>query len=219
MEQPSAEQKAAARPEKTGGAKLRTIAVVAALGGMVLGGVVEFFVQGAMESTGWFGPTLDAVINDQKANFAEIRAKLDALRQAVPGSPEAQKLQAELEKLLSEQEKLAGRTHTELRGFQQEVSRLKEEALEKRGSASGADFWLAPSESVTVRDRGNVFALLDIRYSGGLITVNASGKNSQMKPGDFVEFPTGNSTCKVFYKHGLPREDGRVGFDIVCASK
>lgn len=199
--------------------KLRIVALAAALGGIIFGGTVEYFVGGALDSTGWFGPTLDNIVNEQKANFDDIRAKLDALNNAAPGSPEAAKLQSELNALLATQEKLTDRTHMELATLHEEVTRLRAQVLEENGTSSGADFWLLPNESITLSERGFVFSLITVHRGATVIDVNLSGKTHRIKPGDFVEFETADSICKVFYKVAHPREDKRYGFDLVCDAK
>ncbi len=198
--------------------KLGIVAIAAAVGGMAIGGTVEYFVGSAIDATGLFGATIDTVIEQQKANFDDIRAKLDALGAAPAGSPEAAKLQGELQKLIAGQEKLTEQTHTEMRMFQQEISRLKTELLSSRGSVGGADIWLAPRESVTLHERGVVLALVSIHQSGNYVGVTLAGKSHQLKPGDYLTFPRtdGKGECKVIYKIGTVREDGRVGFDLVC---
>lgn len=195
--------------------RLRTIAIAAAIGGMVFGGTVEYFVGNLIDSTGWFGPTLDALVEQQNSNFEDIRAKLEELKKAPPGSPEAAKIQGDLQTLLLEQEKLIDKTHTELRLSEREVTRLKQELLEKRGSASGSDFYLGLHESITVHSRGKVLALV-ADHRNGLIDVNLSGKVQRMKPGDFVEFTEGDTTCKVFYKSRRDESNDKFGFDLVC---
>lgn len=42
--------------------KLRLVAIGGATFGMIFGTVIEMLVQGAMESTGSFGSTLDSVL-------------------------------------------------------------------------------------------------------------------------------------------------------------
>jgi hypothetical protein len=196
--------------------RLRTIAIAAAIGGMVFGGTVEYFVGNLIDSTGWFGPTLDALVEQQNSNFEDIRAKLEELKKAPPGSPEAAKIQGDLQTLLLEQEKLIDQTHSALRMSEQEVTRLKQEMLAERGSATGADFYLSLNESITVHARGMVFALV-AAHRNGLIDVNLSGKTQRLKPGDFIEFTEGDSVCKVFYKIPRIETTGKIGFDLVCA--
>lgn len=51
---------------------LRLVALGGAISGMIFGTVIEMFAQGAMESTGFFGPTLDSVLEQQETNFTSI---------------------------------------------------------------------------------------------------------------------------------------------------
>lgn len=204
-------------PAAPGGKKMRLVALAAALAGVIFGGTVEYFVGGALDATGWFGPTLDTIVEQQSRNFADIRAKLDELRQATPGSPEAIRLQSELETLIGEQEKLTYRTHDELRNYEKQLTELKAQALRAAGATSSVDFWLKAGESITVGQRDNVFAVQTV-YSS-YVSVVASGKRANLRPGEFVEFPSDQGTYKVFYKHAPPREDGRVGFDVVSPGR
>lgn len=195
--------------------RVRLIALGAAVVGMVFGAVVEMFVQGAMESTGWFGPTLESVMNEQVANFDAIQQKLDALN-AATNDTERARLRQELDALLQKQKKLTEQTHTELRQSQTEIESLRKEALAEQGSASGADVWLAPGESISVGSRDNVFSLLS---TSTLLraNVNISGKSHTLYPGDFVEAPVQGKVWKVFYKQSGRGDDrSQLGFDIVA---
>jgi len=199
--------------------KLRVVALTAAFLGIVFGGTVEYFVGGLLDSTGWFGPTIDNIVEEQNANFADLRAKLDALGKAAPGSPEAAALQKEINALVATQEKLTGRTHEEIASLQEALEAMRAQLLAEKGSAGGADFWLLMNEGVTLREAGNVFSLIGVNSRGVSVDVNLSGTVKRLKPGDFVEFQTSDSNCKVFYKAGRAREDGRYGFDLVCEPK
>ncbi len=185
------------------------------LGGMVLGALVGIAVQEAVASTGMLGPGLDVLIDEQNANFERIQSKLAELA-AAEDLTTSQALAAELESLIAEQEELAHRAQDELRGARTEIARLKEEALEATGTAGGANLWLGIGESVTVGAPGNVLGLLRIQH-GNDVRVNVSGEVKEVLLGDFVEFPVGESTIRVFYKQAKPRQDGRVGFDVVLA--
>lgn len=199
--------------------RLRVTALSFALIGVIFGCALQKFIGGALDSTGLFGATLDNVVEQQSANFQELNAKLAALAKAAPGSPEAATLQKDISTLVATQQKLTGRANTELKSLQNEVSTLRNQALKENRSVGGADFWLLPNESVTLRDRQTVFTLAGAYYNGATIDVNLSGKITRIKPGDFIEFDSGDSTCKVFYKIAHKREDGRYGFDLVCAPK
>ena len=211
--EPAAASAPTEKPKSSSGMKLKVVALSAALCGMVIGAVVEMFVQGALESTGWFGATIDTVIEEQLANFNSIQEKLAAIEAATTEADRA-RLTDELEALLKEQEKLTSRTHEELRASAEQIESLRARALQEQGAAGGVDFWLAPGESVSVGSRGNVFAVTYVRPT--FIGVNMSGTLSQMKPGDFVEAKVGDEVYKVFFK-STPRESDpkRVGFDIV----
>jgi hypothetical protein len=201
------------KPKESSGVKLKVIALSAALCGMVFGAVVEMFVQGALESTGWFGPTLDTVIEEQLANFSAIQDKLAAI-EAATTDDERQRLTGELETLLKEQEALTARTHDELRASAEQIEELRAAALKEQGTASGVDFWLSAGESVSVGSRENVFAVN--RIYGGDVFVNMSGASARLKPGEFVEAKVGDEVYKVFYRMAPKRgEAQRAGFDLV----
>jgi hypothetical protein len=51
------------------------------IGGMVAGALVGTGVQAVPARTGVLGPGVESLISDQQANFAEVNAKLDTLRQ------------------------------------------------------------------------------------------------------------------------------------------
>lgn len=195
---------------------VKMLALGAALLGTLFGGTVEYLVGNLFDATGWFGPTMESLVQAQDANFQDIRAKLEELKVAPSGSPEAARAQGDLQKLLVEQERLVTRTNTRLNLSEQELSRLRQELLTKHGSTPGADIYLSPLESVTVHSRGNVFALVDA-HRNGMIDANLSGVTTRMKPGDFVEFRDGQTHCKVFYKTPHNATTGKVGFDLVCA--
>jgi len=185
------------------------------IGAAILGIVMGYVVRGG---GGAAKPTANDVTTREKANFDEIRTKMEALGKATAGTPDAAKLHKELAGLIAEQEKLAARTGVDLTFAEGEVTRLKNEMLEQKGAVTGADFWLAPNESITVKDRDTVLALLGIRGGGALADINFAGKPQSLKPGGFVEFQSGGETCKVIYKVATLRSDGRIGFDLVCGA-
>ena len=59
--------------------KLRLVVLGGATFGMIFGTVIEMFVLGAMESAGFFGSSLDSVLEQQETNFTSIAAKLSEL--------------------------------------------------------------------------------------------------------------------------------------------
>ena len=73
---------------------------------MIFGTVIEMLVQGAMESTGFFGPTLDSVLEQQETNFTSIAAKLSELA-ATKDEKERSRIQKELDRLMKSQEKIS----------------------------------------------------------------------------------------------------------------
>jgi hypothetical protein len=192
--------------------KLRDAAVW--IGGMIVGALVGTGVQAVLARTGVLGPGVDSLISDQQANFAEVNAKLDTLRQ-LSSDAEAQRAVAELGKLLEQQSALAGRAEQQLKLMASEVSASKDRELAERGMSGGADFWLKAGESLNLGSRDQVFALQ--AYARGVSVVNLSGKPQRLAVGDVIDFTAGEQACKVFFKQATPREDGRVGFDLDCS--
>lgn len=185
-----------------------------ALGGMVLGALVGIGVQEAIASTGALGPGLDVLIDEQDANFERVHAKLAALAGAGDVTT-ARSITTELQGLITEQEGFARRAKDELLGARAEIARLKEEALDARGTVGGANLWLGVGESVTVGEASSVLSLLAV-YPNNSIRVNAAGENKQIALGDSIEFGAQASRVRVFYKQAEARADGRVGFDVVA---
>lgn len=208
---------AAAPPEPPAEAgkssRVKIAALSAALVGMVIGAVVEMFVQGWLESTGWFGPTLDTVIEEQMSNFDAIQKKLAELQLAANDTDRA-RLSKELEQLLTRQEELTTRTHDEIRIYQQQLDALREQAMAATGAAGGADIWLGAGESVSVGSRDEVFAVN--RLYGSYIGATLSGKNSRLAPGEYFETAGDGPTYRVYLKQ-MPNDASskRAGFDIV----
>jgi hypothetical protein len=193
--------------------RLKLVAVGAAVLGMIIGSVVDRFVQNLLDKTGMFGPTLEQVVNDQIDNFQVIKAKLAELSKN-ENLVKREQLVEELNTLLAKQEQLAGRTHEELRDSGQKIETLKEEALRTKGIAAGADFYLNPGQSITVGGRDKVFSLLRVQ-KGGRAYVNLSGELQWLQPGDLIEIPVADNIYKIFNK-GVSNEDqSRVGFDLV----
>lgn len=197
--------------QRLGAVKFRTGA--SALGGMVLGTLVGIAVNKAVATTGILGPGVATLMQDQRDNFAAVNERLEALRASATG-PDAQRAIADLEALLKKQSALAEQSEQQLRLLTEENTAAKERELAERGIAGGADFWLKAGESFNVGARDQVFALTS-RY-GAQAIVNLSGAAKRLNVGDVVEFMADAKNCRVFYKQATPREDGRIGFDLVC---
>ena len=177
----------------------RLIAAGLGLGGMILGSFVGIGVQMGVESTGLLGPSVDALIQEQDANFKNMNARLAEL-QNQSSDPEVRKSLSELGALLARQGELQNQANTELSYLGSQIASLKQAALDEQGYAGGADFWLKTGESVSVGDRMNV------------IDVNLNGTKTRMDVGDTVQ----TESCTVFFKQAIQRADGRVGFDVSC---
>ena len=185
-----------------------------ALGGMVIGSFVGYGVQASLQSVGLGGPSIDSLIADQQANFANVEAKLDAMR-GQSSTPQLKQTVAELSALLRRQAELTTKANNELRTLAEQSQRTKDEQLQKSGVAGGADLWLKPGESVNVGDRNQVLELL--RNASGYAFVNISGKRQRLAVGYATEIVAGTRKCRVFYKQAARPVDGRVGFDLYCA--
>ncbi len=187
----------------------RLIAAGIALGGMILGSFVGIGVQMGVESTGFLGPSVDALIQEQDANFKNMSARLAEL-QNQSSDPELKKSLSEFGQLLARQGELQSQANTELSYLGTQIASLRETALNEQGYAGGADFWLKTGESVSVGDRMNVFGL--VRDWGNVIDINLNGTKKRMDVGDTVQ----TESCTVFFKQAIQRADGRVGFDVSC---
>ena len=194
--------------------KLRLRDGATALTGMVLGTLVGIGVNKALATTGMLGPGVDTLIEEQKSNFDAISSKLDALRQGAT-EPEMQAAIAELQALLQKQTSLAEQSEQQLRLLNQAAAASKERELAERGMSAGVDFWLKSGEAYNLGARDQVFALQ--AYGRGVAQVNLSGTIRRLNVGDVMDFMAGDRACRVFYKQATPREDGRIGFDLVCS--
>ena len=187
------------------------VGVLWAGGAFVVVTVAGTMIEGLFESTGVFGPTVDALIAKQQENFDDLRGKLDELAKSDDPKEQA-KLRKEIEALIARQEQLTQRTHVELREYQSEAERARAEALAEKGSAGGADFWVALNESATVGEREHVIAVTGITGNNTYIQVNYQNQKRYMYPGDALEVQTEKGAGKVIFKSA---KDGRAGFDWV----
>jgi len=186
-----------------------TVAGAIALGGMIVGALVGIAVQAAVDSTGILGPSVEALLEEQEANFSDINSRLAELKNGA-SDPAVRQSLADLEKLLTRQGELQAHANSELTYLGEQVANLRQASLDERGFAGGADFWLNSGESVAVGDRNNVLGVT--RIWGEVVDVNLNGQKSRLKVGDTVTTPG----CTVFFRQGLREIDGRVGFDVSC---
>lgn len=180
-----------------------------AVGGMVMGALVGIAIQVGVESTGLLGPSVEALLEEQEENFYEMTAQLEVLRNK-SDDPEIRTSLANFGKLLARQAELQSRSNSELNFLNEQIADLEQQSLDKRGFASGADFWLKAGESVSIGDRQNVFGMT--RNRGFAVDVNLNGVSTRMKVGDTVS----TDSCTIFFKQSVERADGRVGFDVSC---
>lgn len=180
-----------------------------ALGGMVLGAIVGIAVQAGVESTGILGPSVEALLEEQQANFGDLNARLLELK-GQSSDPAVKQGLASLEKLLARQGELQAQANSELVFLGDQVAQMRQASLEERGFSGGADVWLASGESVAVGDRSNVMGVT--RIWGEVVDVNLNGQKSSMSVGDVVS----TENCSVFYRQGRRANDGRAGFDVTC---
>lgn len=202
-----------------GSAKIRLLtsprvkAAGLALGGMIVGSLVGIAVQVGVESTGALGPSVEQLIAEQDANFADFRALLQSLRQEATDPAVIEGLD-ELEQLLERQQALHETARGELASLGAQMANLREQALDERGVAGGANLWLARGESVNVGDARHVFGVN--RLYRNVVDINLNGETTRMSVGDFVSVDSARGNCQVFFRQVTPRDDGRVGFDVVC---
>ena len=210
----TATQDAEAKAKKSA-MRLKMAALGGALFGMVFGAVVEMFVQGAMESTGYFGPTLDSMMEEQQSNFKSIEEKLAKLRSS-GDSGERSQLEKELKSLLKEQQQSSEKLGDELRKSLAQIEALRADALAAQGAAKGADVWLKAGESISVATKQNVFSVVSIDpYRRAVINLN--GKKSTLEVGEFVDAPAKDGNWRVFYRQSQRGDDRyQVGFDVVA---
>jgi hypothetical protein len=185
------------------------VAGTIALGGMVFGAIVGIAVQVGVESTGILGPSVEALLEEQDANFSDINARLVELK-GQSSDPAVKKSLADLESLLKRQGDLQAKAHSELTVLADQVAHLRQTSLDERGFAGGADVWLAAGESVAVGDRAAVMGVT--RVWGAAVDVNLNGKKSNLKVGDAVS----TEKCTVFFRQSRRADDGRAGFDVSC---
>ncbi len=193
------------------GVRIKTIAT--GLGGMIAGAFIGVGVQAGIEATGVLGPSVEALISEQEANFADVQSRLDAI-QGAASDPAVKQSLGELGELLGRQNQLSQRAGEELRYLGMQITDLKERSLSESGLAGGADFWLKEGESVNVAGKDQVFAL--ITNYRGTATVNLSGTRKRLAPGDQMMAESGGRICTVFFKQAEARADGRLGFDLSC---
>jgi hypothetical protein len=192
-------------------AKMKGVAL--ALGGMIVGSIVGIGVQLGVESTGLLGPSVDSLMQEQKANFDDVNSRLASLSKSST-DPETKKSLAELASLMKRQGELSQHANAELQYLGEQVETFKAQQMAESGHAGGADFWLKGGESVNVAGEDQVFALLGAR--GTFADINLSGTRKRISVGDVVEVQSGDRTCSIFYKQATPRADKRVGFDLDC---
>ncbi|MDH4126304.1 MAG: hypothetical protein OEW64_06445 [Gammaproteobacteria bacterium] len=184
-----------------------------ALGGMIVGSIVGLGVQFGVQSTGLLGPSVDALMQEQQANFDDVNARLATLSKSST-DPETKKSLAELASILKRQDELSQHANAELQYLGEQVQTFKAQQLAESGHAGGADFWLKAGESVNVAGDDQVFALLGARST--FADINLSGTRKRISIGDVIEVQSGDRTCSIFYKQATPRADRRVGFDLDC---
>jgi hypothetical protein len=191
--------------------RTRLYGAALALGGMIVGSLVGIAVQAGVESTGLLGPSVEALIAEQESNFDDMSARIEALKGMTSDSGMAANLD-ELGKLLARQGKLQHQSNTELSYLGQQVESLRQQSLENRGFAGGADLWLDTGESVSVGDSSHVLGV--VRKWNNAVDVKLNGTKKRLTVGDSIGVE--GTACNVLVKQAQRREDGRVGFDVTC---
>lgn len=181
-----------------------------ALGGMIVGAIVGIAVQVGVERTGLLGPSVDALLAEQEDNFGEVHGRLDRLRQSTNDPGLGLQLE-QLADMLARQDELRQQAGQELAALSGEVVMLREQSLEERGFAGGADVWLGLGESISVGDVRHVFGVTYIWQTA--VDVNLNGEKKRLSPGDSMS----TDSCTVFFKQAVRETDRKVGFDIACS--
>lgn len=184
-----------------------------ALGGMVIGAIVGIAVQVGVESTGLLGPSVEALLAEQESNFDEIGTQIQTLRR-MSADPEIAAGLSQLADLLTHQDELQSKAAQELTLLNRQVADLRQQALDQRGFAGGADLWLGNGESVSIGDERHVLGV--VRTWTIVVDVNLNGQKSRLNVGDALTVAADKGDCTVFFKQGLRKEDNRVGFDVSC---
>lgn len=183
-----------------------------AVGGMVVGALVGIVIQVGVESTGMLGPSVEVLLDEQKANFEDMTTRLEALK-AESDDPAIQKSLTELGALLARQGDLQSQTNSELEYLSGQVASLEQKSLEERGFASGADVWLGAGESISVGNTSHVLGV--VRMWSNAADVNFNGTKSRLSVGDVAKVD--GLDCAVFLKQARREQDGRAGFDVTCS--
>jgi hypothetical protein len=191
--------------------RARMYGAALALGGMIVGSLVGIAVQAGVESIGLLGPSVETLIAEQESNFDDMSARIEALKGMTSDSGMAASLD-ELGKLLSRQGELQHQSNSELSYLGQQVESLRQQSLEDRGFAGGADVWLDTGESVSVGDSNHVLGV--VRKFNNAVDVKLNGQKKRLTVGDSVAVE--GTACNVLVKQAQRREDGRVGFDVTC---
>ena len=181
---------------------------------MVIGAVVGLAVEFGVESTGVMGPKVDALLEDQAANFEQIKTKLDELS-LTASTPEAQQLLGDLAKLVSQQGELTRTASSQLQLLERERVSFKKQQLTASGIATSIDFWLQTGESINVASEQQALGLT--RIFSNAVTVNVTGEKKNMAVGDAVDIAGDEQACRVILRK-IERESQRAGFDIDCDS-
>lgn len=173
--------------------------------------VVGMLVQNAAQATGFFGQSVEALIAKQQENFDAMSSKIDQLSRT--GDPvEQEKLLKEIQALAASQESLNARLQTELREARVEIARLREDAIESRGTTGAVQFWIAQNESAVVgtKDDPHVVGVTSIDGANRYIYVNYNNKSSRLSPGQSIDIETAKGVGKVTFRQS---KEGRAGFD------
>ncbi len=180
-----------------------------ALGGMIVGAIVGIAVQVGVESTGMLGPGVESLLAEQETNFEELNSRLDTL-QAATDDPELARELGEIVALLERQDELRQKANFELEFLGNQVASLREQSLAEHGFASGADFWLAVGESVSIGDRRHVIGLTRTWSTAADVVLN--GERARLPVGGSIS----TDDCIVFLKQAIRSSDSRAGFDVTC---
>ena len=184
--------------------------------GLLLGPYAEELLTRA--NPGFFGPDNQQIIEDQRANFAALEDKLKALRLQAGDDPAAAAMITELEQLIAEQKRLATRKDEAFKATDIEKQSLSDQLLAAKGHTTAVDFWLAPGESVILKDADTAFTVVTHYTDANDINVALRGVQHRLEVGDVLPITIGGEKFVVIYREGSRASDGRYGFDFAKAT-
>jgi len=213
----TADEQAAQTASRKLAASRKMLRLTIAFAGFVVGLVIGPYAEELITRShpGFFGPDNQQVIDDQKANFAHLEAKLKELQHVAGDDPKAQALIEQLKAALREQKALAEKKNELFKETEVQNRVLADRLREQQGTGAAIDFWLKVGESVTLVDPDISFAVLGIYTNDTQIRANLSGQDRRIAVGDPLVFDTSKGKHAVIFRQARRESDARYGFDLV----